>query len=184
MKTKNVNKIYMLICVLCLSCTIFVSDKCQYWEDLSDTRQNAILQTLHVDVRILMLYQHQMTLSDDDGSEEILNTLCSQTDGYKKIFYFYVFNDMLQSSDGALREMMGTYCLRYVMDNPAFTMNYFSNHSGISKEYSSSIGTEIYHNNMDVDAFKHHLLSSIRQKSLQVYTKDFIREVLQVYDSM
>lgn len=149
-----------------------------YWEDVKN--KDEVFRNLKIDKKIIDLYLHQYYLSDDNTSETILDTLCSSTEGYKKMLYFHILNDVVKSADGALAEMLGVYCMKYINSNPNYALHYFEKHHDASRSYSFLIGAELYYNDICFSSYERQMLSIVSDESIKIYLRQFLNDVRNV----
>ncbi|MBP5713867.1 MAG: hypothetical protein J6X07_04110 [Prevotella sp.] len=129
------NKIILGIILTFYSCNISHADKYQYWDEISDNSKFEIIKSLNVEKSVLMLYSHQITLSDNDTTANILDTLCTPTEGNKRMLYFHIMNEIVKCADGAFAELLSEYCIKYINENADYVLEYFSKHHDISNGY-------------------------------------------------
>jgi hypothetical protein len=123
-----------------------------YWEDIPRSKQDSILR--HTDSDLLSLYQGKIVVSDNDESFKLLNKLCHKESGMKQALYFLLFNKIIEEADGALAEVMGEYCMRFVDKNADFVLPYLASHEEFCKLYASFIATELYYNEKSLSDYK------------------------------
>lgn len=102
------------------------AEEFQYWDDLDENSKTEIIKSIDVDKNIMKLYLHKIKLSDNDMSATILDTLSSSTDGYKRMLHFYILNEIVNTADGAVAEIVSGYCVKYVNENTDYALEYFS----------------------------------------------------------
>ncbi|MEW7289948.1 SH3 domain-containing protein [Aquimarina sp. 2304DJ70-9] len=73
-----------------------------------------------------MYYQGQFKLSDNKETFKFLDSVMTQNDDTRP-FYFYIFNNVLSVSDGALSEYVAETCLDYFKKNTCEFMAYDQN---------------------------------------------------------
>lgn len=174
MMNKRIIWFVLFIC----SCSLPLTEEYQYWEDLSDSMKSETIKNLNIDENVMMFYMHQIRLSDNETSAEILDTLCAQTtDGNKRMFYFHIMNEVVKNADGALAEMLGVYCIKYINENADYALNYFSKHSDISNGYAVLIATELYLNDSSITDFKQHLEHSVKGDHARSFIPVFLDSI-------
>lgn len=154
-----------------------IEKDCQYWDDLDENSKSEIIKSIDVDNNIMKLYLHEMKLSDNDMSAAILDTLCSSTDGYKRMLYFYVLNEAVNIADGAVAEMLGGYCIKYVNKNTDYALEYFSKHQNVANNYANMIAGELYLSDTSFSQYKKNMLHSTRRKCAKDYLPIFLKEI-------
>ena len=156
-----------------LSCCFSYAGNYLYWEELSDSSKSETIKSLNIDVNIEKLYLHQISLSDDSLSVVILDTLCVLSEGNKRMLYFYLMNDIIKHADGALSEILGGYCYRFVVNAPDYVLAYLSKNRKIASEYITLIAAELYYNDYTITDFKNLISSSVQNSEyLQVFCKE------------
>lgn len=154
-----------------------IEKDCQYWDDLDENSKSEIIKSIDVDNNIMKLYLHEIKLSDNDMSAAILDTLCSSTDGYKRMLYFYVLNENIKNADGAISEMLGGYCIKYVNENTDYALEYFSKHQNVANNYADMIAAELYLSDTSISQYKQPLLHSAKSKRAKEYLPIFLKEI-------
>ena len=149
----------------------------QYWDDLDENSKSEIIKSIDVDKNIIKLYLHEMELSDNDLSVEILKTLCSSTSGDKRMLYFYVLNENVKKADGAVSEMLGGYCIKYVNENTDYALEYFSKHHDVANNYVDMIASELYLSDTSFTQYKQLLLNSAKSERAKEYLPIFLKEI-------
>lgn len=120
-------------------------EKRMYWEQLSDSLQKNILASNDVDNNVLDYYHGYFEISDNDRSFGLLNTLTNKhTDNNINALYFYLFNKVCSTSDGAVSEVLGNYCQKILINDPVYVINYFASHNSLLKTYVLLLGAEFY----------------------------------------
>ena len=154
-----------------------IEKDCQYWDDLDENSKSEIIKSIDVDNNIMKLYLHEIKLSDNDMSAEILETLCSSTDGNKRMLYFYVLNEIVKKADGAVSEMLGGYCIKYVNENTDYALEYFSKHHDVANDYVDMIASELYLSDTSFTQYKQLLLNSAESEHAKEYLPIFLKEI-------
>lgn len=120
-----------------------------YWESMNKKEQKAYLQNAKVNKLVLAYYNGKFIPSDDEKTEELLKILTQKNKDLLPL-YFYVFNRICAESDGALAELMGTYCIKMIVAYPEYVIGYFSleriqkRKQDLLDLYSMQIGFELY----------------------------------------
>lgn len=116
-----------------------------YWEDMTKTEQDNILHSPTICKNAVKYYLKSFKATDNKSTEELLNKITSNNNSNKEtIFYFYVFNQICLKSDGALSEILGGYCMKFMLINPKFTLMYFKKYPKVEKKYAELMGSELY----------------------------------------
>ena len=129
------NNKMLLGILLTLCCCMSHAEEFQYWDDLDENSKTEIIKSIDVDKNIMKLYLHKIKLSDNDMSATILDTLSSSTDGYKRMLHFYILNEIVNTADGAVAEIVSGYCVKYVNENTDYALEYFSKHQDVAINY-------------------------------------------------
>jgi hypothetical protein len=140
-----------------------------------------IIKSIDVDTNIMKLYFHDMKLSDNGMSTAILDTLCSSTDGNKRMLHFYVLNEIVNIADGAVAEMLGAYCVKYVNENTDYALEYFCKHHDVADNYANIIAGELYLSDTSFTQYEKKLLRSAKSKCAKDYLPIFLKEVERLY---
>lgn len=180
MKTRIEIKRLLLGLALVFCSSIANAGEYQYWDDLDENSRSEIIKSIDVDKNIMKLYLHEMKLSDNDLSAAILDTLCSSTDSNKRMLYFYILNEIANTADGAVAEMLGGYCIKYVNKNTDYALEYFSIHQDVANNYAESIAGELYLSDTSFSQYEQILLNSAKSECAKEYLPVFLKEVKRV----
>lgn len=180
MKTRIEIKKLLLGLVLAFCSNIANAGEYQYWDDLDENSKSEIIKSIDVDKNIMKIYLHEMKLSDNDLSATILDTLCSSTDSNKRMLYFYILNEIANTADGAVAEMLGGYCIKYVNKNTDYALEYFSIHQDVANNYAESIAGELYLSDTSISQYEQILLNSAESECAKEYLPVFLKEVKRV----
>jgi len=178
-KRIEINK--MLLTLVLAFCSYAVhAGEYQYWDDLDENSKSEIIKSIDVDKNIMKLYLHEMKLSDNDLSAAILDTLCSSTDSNKRMLYFYILNEIANTADGAVAEMLGGYCIKYVNKNTDYALEYFSKHQDVANKYAEIIAEELNLCDTSLSQYEQILLNSAESECAKEYLPVFLKEVKRV----
>ncbi len=61
-----------------------------------------------------------------------------------KAFYFHLFNERCLAADGEQTEVMGKYCIKAMLSDPAYVVTYLKGHPELHGKYALFMGTEFY----------------------------------------
>ena len=172
----EINKMLLGVALAFCSYTVHAGEY-QYWDDLDENSKSEIIKSIDVDQNIMKLYLHEMKLSDNDLSAAILDTLCSSTDSNKRMLYFYILNKIANTADGAIAEMLGGYCIKYVNKNTDYALEYFSKHQDVANNYAESIAGELYLSDTSLTQYKQLMLNSAKSECSKVYLPLFLKEI-------
>ena len=149
MRTNRI--VYLIIFVLlielsCLSCQGInrqAEQKYPYWENLSEVQKDKILSSNKIGQSVIKLYNGTLSLQDNDESKQLLDTL-TNLNGENTPLYFYLFNHICSSPDGAIAELMGEYCQKILLNAPVYVFTYLSKDEILLKKYAEYLGYELY----------------------------------------
>src|SRR4030095_4160329 len=140
-------KILFIISILYVSlfqCT--VSAQYKYWEQFTAEDKDRVFEDTTINETVKNYYLGNIKASDDSLTFRLLDIV---TDKFEQNpLYFYVFNKIFFKADGALAEIMGLYCFKMLLNNPKYTINYFtlerlnSNSVAIERKYANELGFE------------------------------------------
>lgn len=146
-------KNFMLITFLLILCTVNNKAANQqkncnkeiYWENLSKTEQENILHSPQIDKNAIKYYHGSFKATDNQQTEDLLRRIISENNLTKEtVFYFYILNQICLKSDGALSEILGKYCMKFLLRNHALVLRYFQQNKKVEKVYGEFIGYEFY----------------------------------------
>jgi hypothetical protein len=112
----------MLLILVCGS-NITISQSI-YWEHLTDTEQNEFLKNTSVSTIAIDYFKGKFKASDDSLTFELLDTITNNKE-YNPL-YFYIFNEISMGADGALAEVIPTYCYQLFVKYPKEVIGYFT----------------------------------------------------------
>jgi hypothetical protein len=135
--------------VLCANCKASNQPKnCNeniYWENMTKSEQENILRSSQMDKNAIKCYQGNFRTTDNHSTRNLLDKIISEKNSTKEtVFYFYVFNQICLKSDGALSEILGNYCMKFLLRNPVLVLRYFQQNKETEKKYGELIGSELY----------------------------------------
>ena len=156
------------------------AEEFQYWDDLDENSKTEIIKSIDVDKNIMKLYLHKIKLSDNDMSATILDTLSSSTDGYKRMLHFYILNEIVNTADGAVAEMVSGYCVKYVNENTDYALEYFSKHQDVAINYVYIIAGELYLSDTSFTQYEQLLFDSAKSKCAKEYLPTFLKEIKRI----
>lgn len=124
-----------------------------YWEDLPESQKTQIIDFVSSEI-VLQHLNGKIKLSDDSLTFVLLNELSNPNDTLLPL-YFYLFNKILEKSDGALSEMVVDYCLEFLVKHTEFVFFYFDkyNDEQLMNVYALMIGYELYLKKIRVSNF-------------------------------
>jgi len=155
----------------------FGQNEFKYWELMSQNEKEQILNNLDLNKLALDYYNGNFKVTDDEQTFKLLDTLTNKNEYFQ--LYYFLFNNICATSDGALSEIMGPYCLKMVLNEPSYVINHFTferKNFGKSQDlyqlYASFIGEEFYFYNKKMSEldygfpeFKEMLLKELKNTS-------------------
>lgn len=188
--TKSIREYFKITILLFL---IFGNDttisQTKYWEHLTDTEQKEFLKNTSVSTIAIDYFKGKFKASDDSLTFELLDTITSNKE-YNPL-YFYIFNEISMGADGALAEVIPTYCYQLFVKYPKEVIGYFTierlQYADFlrSDRYAKILGWAfkdygfIYEENkVNYEDFKNFLISQLAdannedQKSLKTFFKE------------
>jgi len=116
-----------------------------FTEILSGKPITFYLNNSQIDRFSKMYYQGQFKLYDNSETFAILDSVLTINDETRP-FYFYIFNSILNQSDGALSEYVAGICLKYFEKLPCEFINYYKNEDYIvsKSKWTGYIGFQLY----------------------------------------
>jgi hypothetical protein len=97
----------------------------------------------NIDSSIRSYCQGKFHITVDDNTIRFLEILSKKNDKYFQL-YFSVFNNILANSDGAVAELMGPYCFKFVINYPNEVLRHFIENSHDLYLYTMFLGSEFY----------------------------------------
>ena len=182
MKTRIEIKKLLLGLVLVFCSSIANAGEYQYWDDLDENSKSEIIKSIDIDKNIMKLYLHEMKISHNDTLEAIIDTLCSSTEGNKKMLHFYVLNEIVSTADEVVAYILGEYCIKYVNENTDYALEYFSKHQDVANKYAEIIADELHRTLCDTNLSQYEqiLLNSAKSECAKEYLPVFFKEVKRV----
>ncbi|MCF8304339.1 MAG: hypothetical protein K9I94_13770 [Bacteroidales bacterium] len=142
----------------CISNSNCSNKKIHYWESIDDDYKEKIIFSGKINELAIDYYNGDLEISDDSVTTKLLDILVQfkKTD-IEAPFYFFLFNKILISADGAASEILGKYCQKITLNNPIYILNYFSQNAPIMKKYSFLLGYELYFKQEGLSTLKYNL---------------------------
>jgi protein-glutamine gamma-glutamyltransferase len=127
--------ILFLVCVSCKNNLTTLS---------IDSREiKKLLQAPDLNITLLKYWDKTFTLDIDKKSKDFLDSLTQRNDILFPL-NFLTLNTIVAKSDGALSELMGSYCLKMILNYPKETFLHFESDSLDRNNYALFIGLELY----------------------------------------
>ena len=155
-----------LIIILCQVLFSSYGIEYTYWEDCNKQEQEQILKKIPDNAELKVAYFGQFHFTDNDRTENFLKTLCFSNNDDERMLKFYVLNTIIDSSDGALKEMLGCYCYLYFKKNTSYLLHYLKKNIKIRNEYVLLIGAELYYNGIGIEECKKSMSAIIPPKDI------------------
>jgi hypothetical protein len=132
---------YILLLFICFSpISIF-----EYWENISDKKQLELLQSDDICKNARLFYEGNLIIGDNKQTKILLDSLSDLSENLKlRSLYFDLFNKICQKADGALSEILGTYCQNIILLDTEYVLSYLKSHDSLRKEYVQLLGMEFY----------------------------------------
>ena len=145
-----------------------------YWEDYSLMEKRIVLTSDLVDSVVLDYYRGNLIVSDNEITFQLLNVLLSNNAPRVKSLYFWIFNKIVFSADGALAEILGPYCMkRLLMDSP-YVLDYLRSHPAIEDDYLLFLAEEfLYGSTSSLSEFKKGLRGQCNRE-IEPYLQEFL----------
>lgn len=120
-------------------------DSSFYWEALNENQKAEILKSKEINIAAIDFYHGKIKIGDNNITINLLDTITSLHNS-KAIssFYFFLFNKICTTADGALSEMLGSYCQKVMLNSPSYVLDYFSRNDNAMKKYAELLGYELY----------------------------------------
>jgi len=120
-------------------------DSSFYWEALNEDQKAEILKSKEINRTAIDFYHGKIKVGDNNITINLLDTITSFHNS-KAIssFYFFLFNKICNTADGALSEILGSYCQRVILNSPSYVIDYFSRNDKIMRKYAELLGYELY----------------------------------------
>lgn len=156
-------KAFLLFLTTIILFCISSNGQTKYWEDLSCSQKSDILRNCK-SVRMKTFYEGNFVPTDDDKTLQLLNELVSSNDTVMPLS-FYLFNKICAKSDGALSEIVGDYCAKFLADHPQYILTYFTKerllniNQNIIETYAMFVGIELYMQRKGISKFKYNYQS-------------------------
>lgn len=117
-----------------------------YWDNLSELQKREVLLSDIIYKDAVAFYEGKLKLTDDNRMFALLDTLTSFKKNNENLnsFYFYVFCQICNISDGSISESLGIYCQNAILNAPEYHLNYFSGNKNTFHKYIQYIGAELY----------------------------------------
>lgn len=159
------------------------SNKNAYWEDLTKVEQESILHSPQIDKNAIKYYYGSFKATDNESTENLLNKIISEKNQTKEtILYFFIFNQICLKSDGALSEILGEYCMKFLQRNPALVLRYFQRNKKVEKVYGEFIGYELYFKEKGTSDIEYNYTDFKRIVDVKTkYNKEFKKTLVEFY---
>lgn len=159
-----------------------IMDECQdnyrYWDYLSPVERSIVLASEKIDSVALMYYYESFSPSDNDTTFYLLDVLTNAKTEQEKCLYFWLFNRILSSSDGALAEVLGPYCLKWILSDSEYVCRHLYKYPDLEQEYSLKIAYSLMSEDpYSFNELKKKLEGIISGRFLSIYLTSFLRKL-------
>jgi hypothetical protein len=156
-------KAFLLFLTIIILFSTSSNGQMKYWEDLSCSQKSVILESCK-SFRMKTFYEGEFVPTDDDKTLQLLNEIVSSNDTVLPLS-FYLINKICAKSDGALSEMVGEFCAKFLADHPLYILTYFTKerllniNQNIIETYAMFVGIELYMKKKGISNFKYNYQS-------------------------
>ena len=112
-----------------------------YLHKLDTSGLTKYLKYPNVDTLILSYCNRRLKITDNDKTIEFLEIISKKNDEFFPL-NFRIFNNILENSDGAVAELMGPYCFKFVVNYPNEVIMHFISNQEDLYLYSMFLGAE------------------------------------------
>lgn len=114
--------------------------------------------------------------SDDSKTFALLDRLTRRTTPEQKEYNFILFNEIVTSADGALAEVLGEYCIRWVRNDCTFVLAYLKDNPDMEERYISYIAYEFLSEDDLFPTFKKDVLGNYNGEDTR-YVRGFLKKL-------
>lgn len=167
----------IIICLILHLCPI---TQFLYWEDLSAESQNNTINTSDVLI-VKDYYLNPWVSSDDSRTLSLLEELVTmgQQPHCIRALYFYVFNQLIVQSDGAVGEVLCEYVAKIIEDQPLFVICYIEDNKNLREIYVKKLAEFFYyHDDININDKKNQFTrcdDENTNKCVSIFFKDVAR---------
>ncbi len=155
-----------------------------YWENLTSEKQNDVVkEVMKEDLYVSRYLRGEFHVSDNSNTDSLfthISDLRKKND--IKSYYFYLFNQFIDTSDGAVLDLLCCHISDLIMSEPKYVMTYLRDHPELSQKYSLYLAYSLAVSDMGVSTNNYdtavHELSRMKEKIIAI-VKD--NELLKEY---
>jgi hypothetical protein len=147
-----------------------------YLHNLDTSGLTKYLKYPNVDTLILSYCNRRLSITDNNETIEFLEMISQKNDKFFPL-YFRIFNNIIENSDGAVSELMGPYCFRFVVNYPNEVLKHFMTNREDLKLYSMFLGAEFNFKEygssnlkMDFEEFKKSISQKVDLANIEIKT--------------
>lgn len=134
------------------SCSLL--SKNAYWADFDTHAQKRIIKDKSVNDLAKLIYSGKDCISDNEESFVLFEEITSFShDKRVDAFYYYVFNEICQSADGAVAEVLGYYCLNSLVNSTEYNLRFFTRNYSLLHKYAEYIAYELDQNQEAIEKY-------------------------------
>ena len=140
-----INNLFWQKIMLGISIYPLLTNMFQYWNDIPKSEQIELIQSEKICKVACDFYKGKLKVTDNKSTVILLDSISSLSADVKiKALYFDLFNQICINTDGALSDILGSYCQKVILSDIEYTMYYLKNNSNISSQYIKLLGSEFY----------------------------------------
>jgi hypothetical protein len=157
-----------------------------YWDTMSQHQKDSVLSTYPESDKYLL----KLNVKNNDADFDNLNmiTNCFENgNSHPRELCFFVFNSICEKSDGQLSEVMGMFCMKVLMIDPNYVLNYFRLSKSMQEKYANFMGYEFYFKEEGTSTIQYSFSKyqkMIFEKLDEEYKKDFSNLCMKIEDIM
>lgn len=119
-----------------------------YWEQMTMEQQQAVLQLDNVSADAVAYYENNSAEINNMNILSLLQTIIQpQTNFGVKAFYFNVFNMIVYHTDDKLNQILPSYIVDMVLNEPQYILNYFIRNGEVMQMYGTILGKAFFNQN-------------------------------------
>lgn len=115
-----------------------------YWEELPAGERAGAESSRDVPLSVRKYLRHTPGMTPKERLFAIDLLAGLSEDPALKAFYFHHLNTCCLAADGATAEVMGKYCIKAVVTDPAYVMGYLAGNPEVRDRYAQLMGMEFY----------------------------------------
>ena len=154
-----------------------------YWEELSQSQKEDILNDDRIPKIVRSYYYGCMSATDDDNTFALLDVISSPNNKNEEMLYLHLLSQICIHADGALSEVLGAYCIKMVLSDPDYVLAYIIRDESLSTMYESYIGYELAMSEVPDDAYKS-FSNSIKSKARLISGNELNTFLAAIFDAL